>query len=86
MHVTQTLIPRVPKLGLVRFGIEWSICTILEFWDSELWGLTNLSRMFDGMTDPGPDLIKLFWHSITLRQKFKPIRVEYSGHMTLLNQ
>ena len=33
-----------------------------------------------------PDLIKLFWRSVTLRHKFKPIRGEYSGHMTFLSQ
>ena len=33
---------------------------------------------------PGPDLIKLFWRSLTLLQNFKPMNDDKIGHVTIL--
>ena len=32
----------------------------------------------------GPDLIKLFWRSVTVRQKFRPMKAEEICHVTIL--
>jgi len=43
-----------------------------------------LTFFIKGSTIPGPDLIKLFWRSVTLHQNFKPMNDDKIGHMTIL--
>ena len=43
-----------------------------------------LNCELNSVPSPGPDLIKLFWRSVTLLQNFKPMNDDKIGHMTIL--
>ena len=73
-------------------GVDESVVmTVIESWkrsdiEERAFQFEKAYKDFLLPSRSGPDLIKLFWRSVTLLQKFTPIREEWSGHMTFLNQ